>query len=132
VLIALIVLIAVIRRWMLSGRTVRQSLTWDCGYARPTARMQYTGTGFVQPLAQVFHDLLGSIVKAVPVTGIFPGRSSLETSTPDLGSRYVGSPVSRAVGWVSARLRWLQTGRLQIYILYIAIALLVLLVWKIG
>jgi hypothetical protein len=36
------------------------------------------------------------------------------------------------VGWVLARMRWLQQGRIQLYVLYIALTLLVLLVWKLG
>lgn len=132
VLIAFVAIVAVLRRWMLKGRVVGQSPTWDCGYARPTARIQYTGTGFVQPLTQVFGGLLGLMRKEMPVTGIFSGPSSRQTDTPDAGKRYLASPVARAVGWVSSRLQVLQTGRLQIYILYIAIALLVLLVWKLG
>jgi hydrogenase-4 component B len=132
VLIALIAIVAIVRRWMLSGRAVRESVTWDCGYAKPTQRMQYTGAGFVQPLTRIFNDLLGPIRKVSPVVGIFPAESSIETRTPDLGTRYVASPFGKALGWISGRVTWLQTGRLQVYILYIAITLLVLLVWKIS
>ena len=32
----------------------------------------------------------------------------------------------------AGRLRWLQHGRLHLYVLYIAVTLLVLLVWKLG
>jgi hypothetical protein len=30
------------------------------------------------------------------------------------------------------RMRWLQQGRLRLYVLYIALTLLALLVWKLG
>jgi hypothetical protein len=36
------------------------------------------------------------------------------------------------VAWALSRLRWLQHGRVQLYILYIAVTLLVLLVWKLD
>jgi len=41
-------------------------------------------------------------------------------------------PVFAAVGGLLSRLRWLQHGRLQMYVLYIAAALLVLLVWRLS
>ena len=42
ILIAVAALLAVMRRALLSRRDVGEAVTWDCGYARPTARMQYT------------------------------------------------------------------------------------------
>ena len=41
-------------------------------------------------------------------------------------------PVFKAVGGVLSRMRWLQHGRLQMYVLYIAAALLALLVWRLS
>ena len=31
-----------------------QTVTWDCGYAQPTPRMQYTASSFAQPLTDLF------------------------------------------------------------------------------
>jgi len=41
-------------------------------------------------------------------------------------------PSARTVDRTLLRLRWLQHGRTNIYILYIAATLLALLVWKVG
>jgi len=38
--------------------------------------------------------------------------------------------VFRAASGTLARLRWLQHGRVQLYVLYILLTLVVLLVWK--
>jgi hypothetical protein len=38
--------------------------------------------------------------------------------------------VFREAAWVFSKLRWLQHGRVQTYVLYIAVTLLALLLWK--
>ena len=42
VLLAVLALLASLRHQLLARRSVEEHVTWDCGYARPTARMQYT------------------------------------------------------------------------------------------
>jgi hypothetical protein len=39
-------------------------------------------------------------------------------------------PAFKGSEWTLARLRWLQRGQIQLYVLYIALTLLVLLVWN--
>ena len=58
---ALLVLAAalfLIRRRLPRGREETATGTWDCGYARPTARMQYTASSFAQPLTDLFQIFL--------------------------------------------------------------------------
>ncbi len=128
----LFVLLAALRGFLLRGRSVEQAGTWDCGYAEPNARIQYTASSFAQPitaLMQIFHR--GRTVVHAP-QGLFPAAASMETRTPDLFTEGVFRPVFAAVAWVVARLRWLQHGRIQLYVLYIALAVLALMVWKLG
>ncbi len=66
-------LLAWVRRWILSGRPVEKSCTWSCGYARPTARMQYTASSFAQPLTGMFDLFLRQKAKFDKPEGIFPG-----------------------------------------------------------
>ena len=47
-LLALAAVLLWIRRRLPRGREESLTGTWDCGYARPTARMQYTATSFAQ------------------------------------------------------------------------------------
>jgi hydrogenase-4 component B len=131
-LVCLVLAVAILRKRLLSKRPVTEACTWDCGYVRPTARMQYTGDSFVQPITHLFRDILKPIVTFSPLVGLFPRGSFMHIRILDPGSRYVASPLSRVIGWASARIQWLQTGRLQIYILYIAITLIILLVWKLS
>lgn len=120
----------VFRQRLLAGRTVSRTVTWDCGYARPTARMQYTASSFAQPLTWFFQIFLRTHTALSPPVDYFPASASLATHTDDVCRERVYVPAFRGVGWVLGKLRWLQHGRVQIYVLYIAVTLLVLLLWK--
>ena len=120
------------RRWLLAGRCVEEGLTWDCGYAQPSARMQYTASSFAQPLTDLFGSLLQIRRRVVPPAGLFPTEASLVTDTPDVCVEYLYQPVFDGIGRGLSALRWLQHGQVNLYVLYIAITLLVLLVWQIG
>ena len=131
-LIAVIAALAGLRSWLLSGRPVATTQTWDCGYVRATPRMQYTASSFAQPLTNLFSPLLQTRRRLIPPAGFFPRVASLDTATPDLTSARVYAPVFGGIGRGLAALRWLQHGRVHLYVLYIALTLLVLLIWKLG
>jgi hydrogenase-4 component B len=130
VLLLLVLALALIRRNRLirQGRTV--GVTWDCGYTAPTPRMQYTASSFAQPLLGSFGMLLQTRRRGALPQGLFPSAAALHTHTPELFRRRVFGPLFRTVRRNLARLRWLQHGRVQLYVLYIAAALLALLAWK--
>jgi hydrogenase-4 component B len=132
VLIALVALLAIFRRMLLSQRTVKTSVTWDCGYALPAPRMQYTGSSFVQPLTSLFKGALGTRRTGAPLEGIFPKQASLATHAPDVFADRLIGPAFKGTARALAKLRWVQHGRLNLYLLYVALTLLVLLIWKLG
>jgi NADH:ubiquinone oxidoreductase subunit 5 (subunit L)/multisubunit Na+/H+ antiporter MnhA subunit len=131
-LLVVIAILARLRRWLLSGQRVTESVTWDCGYARPTSRMQYTASSFAQPLTEHFAALLRPRRKFSPPQGFFPRDAALSTETSDLSRRYLFQPLFVGVSRGLASLRWLQQGQMQLYVLYIALTLLALLVWRLG
>jgi formate hydrogenlyase subunit 3/multisubunit Na+/H+ antiporter MnhD subunit len=124
--------LSVFRRVLLSSRSVTRRVTWDCGYADPRPRMQYTGSSFTQPLVELFRRVLGTRVRLEAPRGVLPAPGSFETNTPDGARVCIFEPLFRGVGWTFARLRWIQHGRVQVYVLYVALTLLVLLLWKLG
>ena len=77
----------------------------------------------VPPAARRDSSAAGAVSRHVP---------SLHTHTPDLFRRYVYEPLFVGVAWIASKLRWLQQGRIQLYVLYIALTILVLLIWKLG
>jgi formate hydrogenlyase subunit 3/multisubunit Na+/H+ antiporter MnhD subunit len=118
------------RRLLLSGRTVACGPTWDCGFAFPNARMQYTASSFAWPVIHMFRWVLRPRLH-VQMEGLFPGQAHLESHSEDLFYRALFAPLFRSFDALSRRLRWLQQGRNQFYVLYIAVTILVLLLMKV-
>ncbi|MBI5210506.1 MAG: hydrogenase [Elusimicrobia bacterium] len=129
-LLAAIVALAALRAWLLSGREVRQALTWDCGYAAPTSRMQYTASSFAQPIVSLFAPWLRTRERADGPDGYFPSGARFSTETPDLCREGIYEPAFHWLLKGALRMRVLQHGRVQAYVLYIALTLLVLLGWR--
>jgi hydrogenase-4 component B len=128
----LVGLLVWLRLRLLRHREIGASVTWDCGYARPTARMQYSSSSFAQPLTGLFAAILRPVVRGGPPSGLFPEPTSFASQTPDLAHRGVFAPVFAGIDRAGARLRWLQHGNVHLYVLYIALTLLVLLVWQLA
>jgi formate hydrogenlyase subunit 3/multisubunit Na+/H+ antiporter MnhD subunit len=124
--------LALLRAKLLAGRTVTEGPTWDCGYAAPSPRMQYTGSSFAQPLMAVFGRVVPPEVRGEPPKGFFPGRASFASASPDPGRERVYAPLFRGLERALVRFRWLQHGQVQLYVLYIALTLVTLLLWRIG
>jgi NADH:ubiquinone oxidoreductase subunit 5 (subunit L)/multisubunit Na+/H+ antiporter MnhA subunit len=132
IVLGLVVFLVSLRRGLLANRRVEQAETWGCGYVAPTPRVQYTGSSFVQPLALLFRLFLQPRDEAQPPHGLFPTHAKLHTHTPDLFRRFIYEPVFAMTGWIASQLHRLQEGHIQVYVLYIALTILVLLIWKLG
>lgn len=106
--------------------------TWDCGYAAPTSRMQYTSASFGDLAARWFFWILKPWRRLRRPRGPLPGEALLVVRHPETILDLVLRPAGAGVLRVSTAVRRLQHGRLQSYILYImagiaAMTLLVLL-----
>jgi hydrogenase-4 component B len=112
-----------------SIRRAPRAGTWDCGYARPTPRMQYSSSSFAQRLVGLFGGVLRTRVHRPAVTGPFPGPTRFETHQDDTVLDGLLLPGLQAARNLLGRLRVLQQGRTQRYVLYILVTVLALLVW---
>jgi len=92
--------------------------------------MQYTASSFAEPLTSLFRPILGTRRRAALPTGLFPRHASFSTETPDSAREHLYAPLVLAIQHAAARWRGLQRGRLQLYVLYIAATLVVLLLWE--
>ncbi|MFA6003843.1 MAG: proton-conducting transporter membrane subunit [Elusimicrobiota bacterium] len=131
-LILLVVLLVSLRSWLFTGRKVAAAVTWDCGYIAPTARMQYTAASFSQPVVELFGFFLRTHEHAKGGEGYFPGHATFASETPDIFRDKIFRPLFAGVLKAALKMRWVQLGRIQVYILYIALTLLILLAWKLG
>ncbi len=100
--------------------------TWDCGYAAPSARMQYSGSSFSAFWAAL---LPGTAVRMRRLKGLFPLPHSLRVEGHDaIGDGLVAPWFGRAAARL-LRFRRLQPGFLSIYILYVLVTLLAVFLW---
>jgi formate hydrogenlyase subunit 3/multisubunit Na+/H+ antiporter MnhD subunit len=130
-LLLLAAALAGLRRLLLSGREVGSSVTWDCGYGAPSARMQYSASSFAQPITDLFKMFLRT-EKHLRLSGqYFPGPGAFKTHTRDMVYAHVYRPLFLGVKRLSARFAVLQHGSMHLYVLYIVMTLLVLLVWMV-
>ncbi len=130
---ALVVVGAILAAWgrsvLLRGRSPRVGATWDCGFAEPTPRMQYTATSLAQPLTDLFAPMLRARGPREESRGLFPEPIALSGRVEDPGEALYGS-ILRAVDRLALRIGILQSGSTHLYILYVALAALALLLWK--
>jgi hydrogenase-4 component B len=97
--------------------------TWDCGYAAPTARMQYTAGSFASTITGWFAWILRPDRKARPPKGLFPVQASHSEHTPETVLGKIVQPAGAMVMLISNAVRRLQHGRLQAYIFYMVLGL---------
>jgi hydrogenase-4 component B len=109
-----------------------ESPVWDCGYAAPNARMQYTASSFAQPIIDFFDIFHRGRKRFRPPQGYFPKAASFETETLDTSQEGVYRPIFETVGRILSKARVMQHGRIQLYVLYIVLTLIVLFFWKLN
>jgi hypothetical protein len=100
VLVGITVALAIARRALLRRSATQPAAavgTWGCGYAAPSARMQYTASSFAGSLIQSFRPLLWSHREVVAPVGAFPGHAQLESHTPDMAEHDLFTPLFRGV-----------------------------------
>ncbi|MEI6210831.1 MAG: proton-conducting transporter membrane subunit [bacterium] len=126
----LALLLFALRRALLRGRVEGSTVTWDCGYAAPTARMQYTASSFAQPILQLMRHVMMARRRFTPPRGLFPGQAAFASETPDVYQERLYRPLFEKIETLIGRMQWMQHGKLNYYILAIVLVLLVLLAWK--
>jgi hydrogenase-4 component B len=106
--------------------------TWDCGYAAPSARMQYTSSSFAQMLVGTFAWALRPDVRRPRIAGPFPAPGGFHSHVPDTVLDRLLVPATRTVDEQRRWVTWMQRGKAHSYLLYILVTLVVLLLWKGG
>lgn len=95
--------------------------TWDCGYAQPSARMQYTGAGFGQSLIRFFSFALIPSADKIKVEKIFPDPLKFETSVPDVVLDRGVLPLFAKLNAVLPKVYVFQQGQTWLYVLYVVL-----------
>lgn len=118
------------RKWMMSGKTIGRTGTWDCGYARPTSRMQYTASSFAQPLTDFFRSILGTHDRGIAPQGCFPQRGKLQNHSIDVFRIKMYDLLFSGIRRGCLLFHRLQDLTVNYFILYILVALIATLFWE--
>ncbi len=106
---------------------------WDCGFEKITNRMQYNATSFSMPIRRIFGFLFSIKERVRQVTTLghpaFPKRLQYHLRVRDVFWGWIYKPIVDVSFWVSRKVGKLQQGRIQIYLIYSFVTILVLLVF---
>lgn len=105
---------------------LRRTLAWRCGFPNVTARMQDSAEGFGQPIQHIFASFM-QVQRESPLP---------QDRTPHYFSasidrlwHFIYVPIVVTVDWLSQQMGRLQHGRIQWYLTYSFITLMILLVF---
>jgi len=131
--LALVAICYGLKRWWQSKAGVRVHETWGCGYARITFRMQYTASSFAEELVNLGRPMLAVGMKWKPISTILPTAEAFHSHCHDrMENGWLA--FHGVIGRVLALFRWIQSGNIRHYVLYMFAALffylLCALVWN--
>lgn len=133
-LVAAVLLGLAAARAVLGNRRVRVYQTWDCGQPID-ARMEYTATAFSSPLRFFFQRIVGireSVVALTPSTASpLAKQLELRLTERSLWTAYLYEPVSRGMHYLGGKARRVQSGSIQLYLLFILVALAATLIFAV-
>jgi hydrogenase-4 component B len=102
-------------------------VTWDCGFARPTPRMQYVEASFSELLVGLFDWFVRSRRAGPALREPFPAPARFESQVPEPILDRLLLPALGAADRVLSRVRVLQRGPVQMYLLYVLLTVVILL-----
>jgi len=120
--------------WLVFARRSKTRLapTWDCGQRGLTPNMEYTATGFSKPLRMIFKALFRprrEVQREYDFSPYFTTTLRFESHVEEVFQTRIYRPLKWLVLSASRRLRALQAGSLQAYLIYIFVTLLLLLMF---
>ena len=121
--------------FVFGGRLVKRYYkTWGCGI-NLSPRMEYTSTGFAQPIRQVFRAIYQPTVKLetefLEESRYFAKRRRYDLLIEPVFEKYLYDPVVNLFMGIADRLHNLQAGSLPLYLAYIFVTLVVLLLFAV-
>ena len=125
--IGVFALIFGLRVLLYKNKEITRSGTWGCGFTRPTARMQYTGTSYAASIVAFFRPVAPFSEDHPPVSGVFPEKTHFRSEVKDIAEMHLGTVVVKPVLALFDKLRWIQHGDIHLYVGYILLTIVVLL-----
>jgi hydrogenase-4 component B len=130
-LLIILCLTPLVMRLLRVNRKLRVSESWGCGRIGQTPRMEYTATAFAEPLRRVFAELYRPTKELTidfhPESKYFVQSIEYRSEITPWFEKYLYEPCLWFIRLTAAVVRRLQSGSLSAYLVYGAIALLILL-----
>ena len=120
--------------WLLFSRRTRVRIgpAWDCGLQGLTPQMEYTATGFSKPIRMIFKSLFRprrEVQREYDYSPYFAKTLHFESHIEEAFVTRLYRPLNRGVLRLSRRMRALQAGSIQAYLIYIFLTLVFLLLF---
>ncbi|MBK8013512.1 MAG: oxidoreductase [Deltaproteobacteria bacterium] len=116
-----------LRQWT---RAAPRTETWSCGYTAATPRMQYTASSFSEFLStRVLPRWLQPLRWTERPEGLLPSRAQMISRESDPVTRKTYEPLLRQIADRLGLLRFFHQGRLQMYLLYMLVAVVLGFGW---
>jgi len=106
--------------------------TWDCGYAQPTARVQYTGSSLAEQCVRLFSFALMPSRTKVRLKKPFAESARFEVTVNDAVLDRCVLPLFERVNRATPRFYVFQQGQTYLYVLYVVIITAILFVLGIS
>jgi hypothetical protein len=113
--------------------TIHRVPIWDCGFEKLTARMQYTATSFSMPIRRIFGFLFQIREESQAVQPVrhpaYPEKLNYRLRVRDRFWYWLYEPIGEAAFFAARKIGNLQQGRIQVYLIYSFVTIIVLLVF---
>lgn len=126
-----VIVLFAVQRIINRNQKIHTGATWDCG-SDLTPRMEITSTGFARSIVTIFKGILKPSIQRETEyhdaeSRYLPKSSLVTLSIKDLHLSYLYKPLNKIIAGLSVRVKSIQGGNVNAYILYIFIALLIAL-----
>jgi formate hydrogenlyase subunit 3/multisubunit Na+/H+ antiporter MnhD subunit len=106
---------------------------WDCGFEKLTVRMQYTATSFSMPIRRIFGFLFRIREEGLAVGPVrhpaYPEKLQYRLRVRDRFWYWIYEPIAEGAFFAARKIGNLQQGRIQVYLIYSFVTIIVLLVF---
>ncbi|OGR13077.1 MAG: hydrogenase [Desulfobacula sp. GWF2_41_7] len=127
VFLGMFVLVMLTRSFFYRKKNISASGTWGCGFTKPTAKMQYTGSSYASFILDFFRPVAPLSEEHPAIQGRFPLKTHYKSHISDIAGLHMNRLAVDPILFVFEKLRWIQHGDIHLYIGYILLAIVLLL-----
>ncbi len=92
--------------------------TWGCGYDKPTSRMQYSASSYVELFLSTLRPMFKRVTHIKNPKGLFPKEAYYEVEIEDIEEAYIVKPLIKLDEKILTKFERIQNGNMQQYILF--------------